>query len=303
MCDPLREKLLRLDMERNRIRAQMEDRELEHLANSERDASAKARAIERWTKRQDRRKWEQYSGFSPIPPGPWSEDLDNYHNSCYTIDLGDDYVGQLRRSSDATFNGYVILPEGHPLKGLDYRIYDQDSLLTLPCPPQEITFSDRDMFGFDHCHSWDVKPSRVSLSYNRENYYDRPPSNERYVCYGDAVEEVKELGEYFKMIEREYYDQIIEYRARIHSPVSSAMKERHRVVAATTAPTAPPAAPTTPTALTAPTAPTAPVTPTAPATPTTAPPTAPTAPAIPTVPVTVKPTGVKRSWAAVVSRR
>jgi hypothetical protein len=118
---------------------------------------------------------------------------------------------------------------------------------------------------------------------------------------------VKELGEYFKMIEREYYDQIIEYRARIHSPVSSAMKERHRVVAATTAPTAP-TTPTTP----PPTAPTAPPTaPTAPPTaPTAPPPTAPTAPtapvtptAIPTVPVTVKPTGVKRSWAAVVSRR
>jgi hypothetical protein len=289
MCDPLREKLLKLDIERNRIRAQMEDRELEHLANSEKNASAKARAIERWAKRQDRRKWEQYSGFSPIPPGPWSEDLDNYHNSCYTIDLGDDYVGQLRRSSDATFNGYVILPEGHPLKGLDYRIYDQDSLLTLPCPPQEITYSDCDMFGFDHCHSWDVKPSRFSLSYKRENYYDCAlPSNERYVCYGDAVEEVKELGEYFKMIEREYYDQIIEYRARIHSPVSSAMKERHRVVAATIA-LALALAPAPPTAL---------VTPTTPATL--------TATAIPTaiaVPVTVKPTGVKRSWAAVVSRR
>ena len=202
--DPLATALRQLDIRRNQIRAQMEDREFETKASPE-----------RWAKRRSRRAWEKTNGWV-IPPGPWSDDLDNYHDvNGYTFEYGDGYIGTLRRSSDATFNGYITLPEGHPMVGLGYHVFSDPVGLDLPYPPQEMTYGMGTTFGYDHCHGYDVKPVSCPRSFSAENYYNPQSPLSGYVDYPRAVKELEEVLEYFKMLAHEHGDAIRAWRAKL----------------------------------------------------------------------------------------
>jgi len=56
-----------------------------------------------------------------------------------------------------------------------------------------------DMYGFDHMNAWDVMP----LSYDRSQ--ERGP----YLTYAMVQQEVVEVAEYFKMLEREHWLTIV----------------------------------------------------------------------------------------------
>ena len=230
-----------LDQRRNELRAAMEDRDMKKTAESEDEARRQgmslAYAKARWAKRESRRAWERKMCLAPIPPGPWSVDLDEYHENRYTIDFGDGYTGLLVRGGSATFNGYVGVPDGHPLAGLSYNIFDQDSTLEIPQPPQEMTFGNGREFGFDHGHSWDVKPVPSCLPrYDVSNYYDcsEPLVGSGYVDYFQANKEVKTLYEYFKMIEADHAETIMKWRTerRRPHPNAAALAERQRKISA-----------------------------------------------------------------------
>ena len=263
--DPASAELAELDRRRDLLRAQMEDRDLEKVATSDDEALRRGihpkDAKDRWTKRQSRRAWERKCGMPPIPPGPWSFDLDEFHDEKgYTIDFGDGYTGKLCRSMEATFNGYIGLPDGHPLAGLGYNIFDQDSTLEIPQPPGEMTFGNGREFGYDHCHSWDVKPVPSRLPrYYASNYYNcsEPIVGSGYIDYFTAFKEMKTLYEYFKMIEADHAETIMKWRTgRRQHPNAAALAERQRLLAApapaaATPPATPPAsriAPVTPSA-------------------------------------------------------
>jgi hypothetical protein len=285
--DPATAELAELDRRRDLLRSQMEDRDLEKVATSEDEARRSGvhpkSAKDRWAKRQSRRAWETRMGFYPIPPGPWSFDLDEFHDEKgYTFDFGDGYTGRLVRSMEATYNGYVTLPEGHPLAGLGYNIFDQDSTLEIPQPPKEMTFGAGREFGYDHSHQWGVKPVPNRLPrYDAYNYYScsEPVVGSGYVDYFCAAKELKQLYEYFKMVETDHWEAIAAWRSKKRRPNPAAVMERRRLLTTAAPAAAPAAAPSAAAPAAAPSA----------AAPSAAPPSA--APA------------VKRSWAAVVKNK
>ena len=238
--------LVELDQTRDLLRAQMEDRDMERATTSEENARQQGITLElakkRWARRQSRRAWEQRCNMRAIPPGPWSQDLDDYHaEEGYTIDLGDGYVGRLARSANATFNGYVSVPDGHPCIGLSYSMFDQDGCTDIPSPPLEMTYGAGKEFGYDHCHSWDLMPcDRGNMHrYSAGNYYDRmsfrPYEGEcAYITYPKAVAELKKVGEYFKTLERDHWEHIVQWRCeKGRRPLNlAAMEERRRQLSA-----------------------------------------------------------------------
>ena len=253
---------------------------MEHATTSEENARKQGMTLERakirWAKRQSRRAWEQRCNMHAIPPGPWSQDLDDYHaESGYTIELGDGYVGRLMRGGCATFNGYVSVPDGHPCIGLSYFMFDPyEGCPDIPFPPQEMTYGVGKEFGFDHGHSWDVKPysGYETHSYSADNYYDRisfrPYEGEcAYITYPKAVEEIKKLCEYFKALERDHWERIMQWRSnKGRRPLNLAAVEERRRQLSVGLPSAPASASASA-----------------------------SAPALPA--------GVKRSWAAVVKNQ
>lgn len=236
--DALLAELIELDRRRDCLRAQMEDRELEQLAASDYEARILGihpnHAKARWAKRQSRRAWEQTMGIHPIPPGPWSQDLDNYHDTAgYTFDFGDGYTGRLARTRDGTFNGYVTLPRGHPCAGLSYHIFETYHDAVIPHSPKDLTYSDGIEFGFDHCSDYDVKPV-TGYNYCARNHYSAsaPLVGRGYVTYLDAVEEVNAVHTYFKMLETDHWEAINAWRTDTGRPNYDyeAMMERRRLI-------------------------------------------------------------------------
>lgn len=230
--------LAKLDQERDIVRARMEDSDLEYATSSPAAAAemmtTQEAAKERWIKRQSRRAWEQKKGSAVIPPGPWSQDLDDYHDeNGYVFDLGDGYSGKLVRNDYASFNGYVTVPVGHPCVGLEYYYLNPESWdevvlpSNLPTPPIQLTFSmgDRNVFGFDHNGGSDITPiPRGYPAYEEYNHYSRdlyrPLTEGRiYVDFGSAVTELKTLAAYFKTLERDYWPEILLWRSTIGVPV------------------------------------------------------------------------------------
>ena len=245
-----------LDQRRNELRAAMDDRDIKKVADSEdeqrRLGMSPVYAKSRWEKRESRRAWERKMCLAPIPPGPWSLDLDEYHDAKgYNIDLGDGYTGQIHRNGEGTYNGYVTVPDGHPCAGLGYDIFDYDSSLKIPQPPQEMTFGNGRQFGFDQCHSWNVKPVPSRLYYD-SNYYDcnAPTVGCGYIDYFGTRKQVMALYEYFKTLEADHTETILKWRTargRGHRNVA-ALTERQQKIAAekSPSPVAAPAAATVP---------------------------------------------------------
>ena len=231
-----------LDQRRDELRAAMEDRDIKKVADSEDEARRQgmtpAYAKSRWAKRESRRAWERKMCLAPIPPGPWSLDLDEFHDEKgYIIDLGDGYTGQIHRSGEGTYNGYVTVPDGHPCAGLGYDIFEQDSTLEIPQPPQEMTFGNGTQFGFDQCHSWNVKPvpSRLPQYYD-SNYYNcsEPLVGRGYVDYFGTRKQVMTLYEYFKTLEVDHVETILKWRTargRGHRNVAAFKERQEKIVA------------------------------------------------------------------------
>jgi len=148
-------------------------------------------------KRLSRRRAEGEHLGVLIPYGPWDEDLDNYHDDKYTFDLGDGYTGMMRRNRNWSWNGYVTLPRGHPCANCRY--YDFYRGMAVPYLSQMLTGRFGDTYGFHHMNAWDVMP----LSYDRSQ--ERGP----YRTYAMVQQEVVEVAEYFKMLERELWVTIV----------------------------------------------------------------------------------------------
>jgi len=197
-CPEFKE-LQELDMRRNKLRAKLSDLALEE--ESKKTYTPDWRKAQ-WEKRQSRRKWEAATGHWPTPPGPWDNDLDEFHEPSYSFDLGDGYTGTLRRNGEFAWNGYVKLPEGHPCFRKSYDDFGDYGSLSASPPPMELTYGRAGEFGFDHGHCYDVRPASVPsyTSYGSHNYFGQPPNQGAYVDFHAARKEVVALGEYFKAI-------------------------------------------------------------------------------------------------------
>lgn len=104
--------LMRLNIERDNLMAHIDDEELRAKA----EANPHGIAAIWWKRRQSRRKAEHAAGLQhAIPPGPWSTDLDLYHDPSYDeVHLGDDYFVRLWRDPETwVWKVTLILPEGH----------------------------------------------------------------------------------------------------------------------------------------------------------------------------------------------
>jgi hypothetical protein len=171
----------------NKLRANLDDL---HMENIECNA-------EGFSKRATRRIREREIGIV-IPPGPWDEDLDNYPERSYEFDLGDGFTGKISRSMFMTWNGYVIVPEGHWSVGRNYTEHD-DRPNSSYADLAHITYHNDRTIGFDHCHSYDAKPLDPLPNLNKQNYWlPTPIRKEDYTTYEMAIAEVKELANLLK---------------------------------------------------------------------------------------------------------
>jgi len=167
-----------------RLRRDIADKELELRALEVGMSHKKNPHVQAWTRRKIRREFEMKM-FKKIriPVGPWDHDLDMYPDfkKIYEIPRTDGYKTYLQRGPALSWNGYVEVPNGHPV--LDTEFDDED-------PPQEITFRSKNKFGFDHSHITDLTPM-LSI-------YDLNPKALKYSTYEDVVKELDELVKYFK---------------------------------------------------------------------------------------------------------
>lgn len=194
-----------LDERRDSIRALASDQylqdELERAKASFPESIEKCKnAVER---RASRRQMEKDLHMNPVPPGPWDEDLDMYHDKKgYTFDIGDGYSGRLTRNMGMSWNGYVILPKDHPALEKNYDWFRYDSPKMIPSPPMELTYGDNTSFGFDHLHSCDIIPLRMYRTHTNDNYYtgESISDKRKYLTFEDVKKEVIELANYFKEI-------------------------------------------------------------------------------------------------------
>jgi hypothetical protein len=144
--------------------------------------------IKEMEKRKARREIEKYHDIV-IPYGVWDYDLDEYPpGRVYQFYMGDGYIGRLRRNISWSWNGYVVLPNGHHVIGMSY-----DDVSTLKSKddrscPIEITFSKDNIFGFDHCHIYDLKPYEIHKINN---------NNAKYYTYNMVKEEIGKLAMWF----------------------------------------------------------------------------------------------------------
>lgn len=166
------------------------------LADAEMKEAIFGRATpEQIAKRAYRRRKERERN-AIVPPGPWDEDLDNYPELSYTVDLGDGYTGKISRSMFMTWNGYVTVPnEDHWSVGKALT----SSYWEYPGCPATITYHERLTVGFDHCNGYDVYPYDPVPELSRRNYWmPQVPKENEYITYEKAMEEVKALAEFLK---------------------------------------------------------------------------------------------------------
>lgn len=190
-CEALMKQLREADKQRDHLRACLADAalhvELKEVDRGlpwgitlERRAEIKAEreaAIQaRIAKRAARREKEMRIFGSYTRPGTWDVDLDNYQHDEYERPLDQavacGYSVRLVRARDLTWNGYVVLPAGHPAAGRDYDFFGHESPGGLPRPPQNLTHSatedGRSVFGF--YLTGIVKP-RGYGDYTAHNFY------------------------------------------------------------------------------------------------------------------------------------
>lgn len=143
-----------------------------------------------------------------IPPGPWDEDLEMYpHGREFVGNLGnvnDGYMYRLIRNDDWSWNGYIILPEGHVCSGKFYDYFNDlgDALpVNIPRAPIELTYSAGNIFGFDCMHRWDLRPGarfpRIIDLYPQAD----PPV---YTTFDQALQKLNDLKNYFKNLEEHH---------------------------------------------------------------------------------------------------
>jgi hypothetical protein len=164
------------------------------------DASPLDKTI--WQKRMDRRMVESFTN-TIIPPGPWDDDLDEYHqhvlstgfHSCYHFDIGNAWNGHLQRGSRGwAWGGFIHVPQNCVL---EIDEFDLDGA------PQVITYQDGSTFAFDHDdHSWDVQPAlyefnklHAANSLNGANPADFP-TPKAYLSFSQVRDELFEVAKY-----------------------------------------------------------------------------------------------------------
>lgn len=237
-------KLDALDRQRDELRAEMEDLDIEYPASSQEAATGYnltlQAAEERWRKRQSRRAWERKHNMPRIKPGPWSQDLDDYHDdNGYAFNLGDGYSGRLVRNTYATFAGYIQLPEGHPCLGIRFdnlsRPFWIKTERAFPEPPVELTSDSHDVFGYNSADPHrELSPLGCEYRYYLDyKYYSKDLPHQIYLDFGAAVVKLKMVCEYFKTLERDYWVEILEWRTTIQMPIdnpSPVLKRRREVV-------------------------------------------------------------------------
>jgi hypothetical protein len=119
-----------------------------------------------------------------IPPGEWDEDLDIYQEKEYLIHIGNGYLGKARRNIMLSWNGYIIVPEGHWSIGKDLTNYDL---------PFEISFHQGREIGFDHCRLLDKTPLDVFFGRCIDEI-----DGKKYTAFPDIMKEVIHLGKYLQ---------------------------------------------------------------------------------------------------------
>jgi hypothetical protein len=158
------------------------------------DASPLDKTI--WQKRMGRRMVESFTN-TIIPPGPWDDDLDEYHqhmagtgfHSFYHFDIGNGWKGHLQRGSRGwAWGGFIHVPENCVLEIDDF---DLDGA------PQVITYQDGSGFAFDHDrHSWDVQPALYEFNkLHAANPADLPPPK-AYLSFSQVRDELFEVAKY-----------------------------------------------------------------------------------------------------------
>jgi hypothetical protein len=158
------------------------------------DASPLDKTI--WQKRIGRRMVESLTN-TIIPPGPWDDDLDEYHqhmagtgfHSFYHFDIGNGWKGHLQRGSRGwAWGGFIHVPENCVL---EIDEFDLDGA------PQVITYQDGSGFAFDHdSHSWDVQPAFYEINkLHAANPADLPPPK-AYLSFSQVRDELFEVAKY-----------------------------------------------------------------------------------------------------------
>lgn len=190
------QRLCLVNIERANLLATLAD---ERLAEDRSD-----RGKERLALRKARRAFEADLQHL-VPPGPWDSDLDMYPpGKEYTFDLGDGYEGMVRRSGESlSWNVYVRIPKDHPLVGKSYfDLYDLG---------RDLTYSEGNMFGLDHGHSWDRVPHVFYHNLNCLEDHDRG----EYTTYKMALEDAKGLKDFFVKHEKKVIKKPISYKAAL----------------------------------------------------------------------------------------
>jgi hypothetical protein len=212
---PLTLELKALDRRRDEIRAQLADKDLMEQATKGHKSYAFGGMDppteydkERWARRQSRRVYERANGVI-VPPGKWDDDLDKHHETKpVPVPIPDDlavkgYKAQvIRNTYSMTWNGYILLPEGHPVLvhgKSDYNFLGYESPKGLPSIPQEVTWFKGNEIGWDHTHMFDVSPTRRCGSDARGDYrapfYNTMASDgDGYLTFTDIIRECEEMA-------------------------------------------------------------------------------------------------------------
>lgn len=147
--DALIDQLRALDKHRDTLRASIADAAFLcaeppwGTLGTEKEALWVAQQQEKVDRRAARRAWEA-SWAGVVPPGEWDADIDkHFETQSITFDLGDGYMGQIRRNRDYGWNAYIVLPKGHALHG---KSYEELGRFSYSAPIED----DRWMFGYCH---------------------------------------------------------------------------------------------------------------------------------------------------------
>lgn len=140
-----------------------------------------------------------------IPPGPWDDDLDMYpYGQEFSGNLGnvnDGYTYRLIRNDDWSWNGYIVLPDGHVCSGKFYDYFNdlEDALpVNIPRAPIELTYSAGNIFGFDCMHRWDLRPG---ARFPRVIDLFPPAVPPVYTTFDQALQKLTDLKNYFQDLE------------------------------------------------------------------------------------------------------
>jgi len=152
-----------------------------------------------------RRNSERLCYGKATPKGPWDEDLTMYDRNAYRWDCADGYTIYTRRSPWLSWNGYVKLPAGHPLLGINhYTFFEQLEGYGIPRSPVRITYGghkEPGVFGFDHTHEYmDLMPRWSPAQSHHATFSGRKK----------VYEECVELMNWFKPIATDHAEAIKE---------------------------------------------------------------------------------------------